>query len=553
MKKEKDEAKHEQSEGSAESIYEKLISDRYSFLMRARDCSQYTIPTLIPPSGHSSATKFYTPYQGMGARGVNNLSSKLLIALLPPNAPFFKLVIDDFTLEQLTKQEGMRADVEEGLNKIERAVQSEIESSAIRVSAFEAIKHLVVGGNVLCYLPDEGGMRVFPLERYVVQRDPMGKVLDIIVKETSTISSLPKDVRELLGQEKDASRFDGEGVNTTVDIYTRTYLEDGKWETYQEVKGMVIEGSTGTYPKDKSPWIPVRFIRVDGENYGRSYVEEYLGDIKSLEGLSQAIVEGSAAAAKVLFMVNPNGTTSQETLANANNGAVVEGTEQDVSVLQLNKYNDFKVALETINTITERLSFAFLLNSAVQRSGDRVTAEEIRFMAGELESALGGIYSILSLELQLPMVSRLMFYMERKKKLPVLPKGTVRPQIVTGMEALGRGNDLTKLDQFIQPILQVPELASRVNMGDYLTRRGTALGIDMKGLIKSDEQMQQEQQAAQAQQQQMQQQEMMKQGIAPLINAGGGAVKQNMANNPDMEMPDISKMMQQAQAQQQQK
>jgi len=551
MKKEKDEAKHEQSEGSAESLYERLISDRYSFLMRARECAQYTIPTLIPPSGHSSSTKFYTPYQGMGARGVNNLSSKLLLALLPPNAPFFKLVIDDFTLEQLTQQEGMRADVEEGLNKIERAVQSEIESSAIRVSAFEAIKHLVVGGNVLCYLPDEGGMRVFPLERYVIQRDPMGKVLDIIVKETSAISSLPTDVRVLLGQEKDVSRYDGEGIDTTVDIYTRTYLEDGKWETYQEVKGMVIEGSTGTYPKDKSPWIPVRFTRVDGENYGRSYVEEYLGDVKSLEGLSQAIVEGSAAAAKVLFMVNPNGTTSQETIANADNGAVVEGTEQDVSVLQLNKYNDFKVALETINTITERLSFAFLLNSAVQRGGDRVTAEEIRYMAGELETALGGIYSILSLELQLPMVSRLMFYMERKKKLPVLPKGTVRPLIVTGMEALGRGNDLTKLDQFIQPILQVPELASRVNMGDYLTRRGTALGIDMKGLIKSDEQMQQEQQAAQAQQQQQQQQEMMQQGISPLINAGGGALKQHMANHPDMPMPDMAQMMQQAQAQQQ--
>jgi hypothetical protein len=550
-KNKKGEAQHEQSEGSAESLYEKLTSDRYSFLMRARDCSQYTIPTLIPPSGHSSASKFYTPYQGMGARGVNNLSSKLLLTLLPPNAPFFRLQIDDFTLEELTKQEGMRAAVEEGLNKIERAVQSEIEASAIRVSAFEAIKHLVVGGNVLCYLPDEGGMRVFPLERYVVQRDPMGKVLDIIVKETSAISSLPKDVRELLGQDKDTSRYEGEGVNTTVDIYTRTYLEDGKWETYQEVKGMVIEGSTGTYPKDKSPWIPVRFTRVDGENYGRSYVEEYLGDVKSLEGLSQAIVEGSAAAAKVLFMVNPNGTTSQETLANAGNGAVVEGTEQDVSVLQLNKQNDFRVALDTINTISERLSFAFLLNSAVQRSGDRVTAEEIRFMAGELESALGGIYSILSLELQLPMVSRLMFYMERKKKLPVLPKGTVRPQIITGMEALGRGNDLTKLDQFIQPCLQVPALAARVNLGDYLTRRGTALGIDMKGLIKSDDDMAQEQQAIEAKQAQEQQMDLLKQSIPSLAGAGGGVLKQHLANHPDMEMPDMSQMAQQAQQPQQ--
>lgn len=522
---EKNEAKHEQAEGSAAAIYQKLESDRWPFLMRARECSKFTIPTLIPPAGHSNATKYYTPYQGLGARGVNNLASKLLLALLPPNSPFFRLQIDDFTLEQLTKQEGMRADVEEGLNKIERAVQSEVEAGALRVSSFEGLKHLIVGGNALLYLPDTGGMRVFSLDRFVVQRDPMGNVLDIIVKETASLSSLPDDVRELLGIDPEADKYEGASAGKTnnVDIYTRTYLEDGKWETYQEVKGIVVPGSTGTYPKDKSPWIPVRFTKIDGENYGRSYVEEYLGDIKSLEGLSQAIVEGSAAAAKVLFLVNPNGTTSQETLADADNGAVVEGSEADVSVLQLQKYNDFRVALETINTISERLSYAFLLNSAIQRSGERVTAEEIRYMAGELESALGGIYSILSLEMQLPMVNRLMFAMERKKKLPVLPKGTVKPVVVTGMEALGRGNDLTKLDQFIEPILKVPDLAARINMGDYLTRRGTALGIDMKGLIKSDQEIQQEQQAAQ-------QQAMVQQGLNPAITQAGQMIKQSMAN-----------------------
>lgn len=519
---EKLEAKHEQAEGSAASLYAKLESDRYPFLMRAREASKFTIPTLIPPANHSNATEYFTPYQSVGARGVNNLASKLLLALLPPNSPFFRLQIDDFTLEQLTKQEGMRADVEEGLNKIERAVQSEVEAGAIRVSAFEALKHLVVGGNTLCYLPDEGGMRTYCLDRYVVQRDPMGQVLDVVVKETVSPSTLPLDVQEMLGiKPEDYENNKGKGKN--VDIYTHTYLEDGKWETYQEVKGMVIPESTGTYPKDKCPWMPIRFIKIDGENYGRGYVEEYIGDIRSLEGLSQAIVEGSAAAAKVLFMVNPNGTTSQQTIADADNGAVVEGTEADVSVLQLQKYNDFRVALETINTINERLAYAFLLNSAVQRNGERVTAEEIRFMAGELESALGGIYSILSLEFQLPLVSRIMFAMERKKKLPVLPKGTVKPVIVTGMEALGRGNDLTKLDQFIQPILQVPDLAGRINMGDYLTRRGTALGIDMKGLVKSDEQVQQEQ----AQAQQM---AMVQQGINPAVTQAGQIIKDQMNN-----------------------
>ena len=159
------EKNEKEQQGQAAGLYGKLESDRLNFLTRARDCSKYTIPTLIPPAGHSSATKYYTPYQGIGARGVNNLASKLLLALLPPNSPFFRLQIDDFTLEHLTKQEGMRAQVEEGLNKIERAVQSEIEAGAIRVSAFEGMKHLLVSGNALLYTPDAGGMRVSPLEK----------------------------------------------------------------------------------------------------------------------------------------------------------------------------------------------------------------------------------------------------------------------------------------------------------------------------------------------------------------------------------------------------
>jgi hypothetical protein len=439
----------------------------------------------------------------------------MLMSLFPVNAAFFRYTIDDYALEQLTQQEGMRARVEEGLNKSERAVQNEIESSAIRVSAFEGIKHLVVGGNVLLYLPEQGGMRVFHLDRYVVRRDPMGNVLDIITQEEVDRDVLPESLQ--LPEE------DGKDKTEPVKVFTHVCRMGNKWKVYQETKGVKIPGTEGSYPIDKSPWIPVRFTKIDGENYGRGYVEEYLGDLKSLEGLQQAIVEGAAAAAKILFLVNPNGVTDMDDLAKAENGAFREGTEQDVTVLQLQKYNDFRVAKEAADTITERLSFAFLLNSAVQRNGERVTAEEIRYVANELEASLGGIYSILSQELQLPLVHRIIYQMEKQKRLPVLPAKAVKPVIVTGIEALGRGNDLQKLDQFMAPVLQIPEAVGRINFSDYMTRRGTALGIDTKGLVKSDEEVAQEQ--AQAQQA-----AMMQQGLTPAINQAGGLIKQGMQN-----------------------
>jgi hypothetical protein len=324
------------------------------------------------------------------------------------------------------------------------------------------------------------------------------------------------------------SKASGEKSSTdydNVDMYTHVYRDGNKWQAYQEIKGTKLPGTEGSYPLDKSPWIPVRFTKIDGEDYGRGYVEEYLGDLLSLEGLTQSIVEGSAAAAKVLFLVNPNGVTDMQELTDADNGAFVEGVTTDVSALQLQKYNDFRVALETVNTINERLSYAFLLNSAIQRKGERVTAEEIRYMANELESALGGIYSILSQEFQLPLVKRLMFQMERQKRLPVLPEGTVEPVIVTGMEALGRGNDLNKLNMFFQAAASIAQLPPEINKADALMRTGSSLGIDMKGLVKSPEELQQEQAAAQ--QQQMMQMAMEK-GIAPAVAAGGKMMQTNM-------------------------
>jgi hypothetical protein len=266
----------------------------------------------------------------------------------------------------------------------------------------------------------------------------------------------------------------------------------------------MIPSSEGSYPLDKNPFIPLRFSRIDGEDYGRGYVEEYLGDLQSLEGLTRALVEGSSAAAKVLFLVNPNGTTRAKTLAESANGSITQGNAQDVSVLQLNKFNDFRVVQESMAKIEERMGHAFLLTSGVVRNAERVTAEEIRMLGQELESAIGGLYSLLSTEMQLPMVNRLMTIMNKTKSLPKLPDNVVSPVIITGVEALGRGNDLQKLDMFLAGAAQVvgPEAVQQfINVEEYFKRRATSLGIKTSGLVKDQEQMQAE--AQQAQQMQM--------------------------------------------------
>src|SRR3989344_4587192 len=137
-------------EGDIAKRYSKLAIDRQPYLDRGRECAALTLPALLPREGQRNV-KIRAPYQGVGARGVNNLASKLLLSLFPPNMPFFRLAIDDFAVAELTQSEEQRGGVEKALGKIERAVAMDVETTALRVPVFEALKHLIVVGNVLLY------------------------------------------------------------------------------------------------------------------------------------------------------------------------------------------------------------------------------------------------------------------------------------------------------------------------------------------------------------------------------------------------------------------
>jgi hypothetical protein len=379
--------------------YERWQGERETYLERARDSSKLTIPTLIPEAGNSASTKYETPFQSVGSRGVNNLANALNISLLPPNAPFFRLMLDTKAKQEIEGASDIKGEIEDSLSKMEREIMREVESNNFRIGSFEALKHLIVSGNVLLHVTEDGG------------------------------------------------------------------------------------------------------------------------------------IEGSAASAKLLFMVAPNGVTRKARIAQAPNGAIIEGNAGDVTTLQTQKHADFRVAFETINQISERLNYAFMLTEAAIRRAERVTAEEVRLVTQAIERQLGGIYSVLSQEFQLPLVKILMSQMTKSKKLPPLPKGFVQPVVITGVEALGRGQDLNKLDSFIAGIGQVlgPEgLMQYVNISEYLKRRAASVGLDTDGLIRSEEEL-----AQQAQQAQMSQ---MVSELGPnAVNAMGNVSQEQIKQQAQME------------------
>jgi hypothetical protein len=123
---------------TAEAIYMNLESQREVYLQRARECAKLTLPMVMPEKGANYSTEFDTPYQGLGARGVNNLASALLMSLLPPNQPMFRLVVDKMAIRPIAEMDEIKTEIDTTLSEIERAVMQEIETTQVRVGTFEA-------------------------------------------------------------------------------------------------------------------------------------------------------------------------------------------------------------------------------------------------------------------------------------------------------------------------------------------------------------------------------------------------------------------------------
>ena len=487
---------------TARQRYDRLSSDRSQFLNSARQAADLTLPYLIrdDESTTKSNLRLPQPWQSTGAKGVVTLASKLMLALLPPQTSFFKLQVNDINLpEELGPQ--IRSELDLSFAKIERTIMESISESGDRVVVHQALKHLVVAGNALIFMSKDG-LKLYPLNRYVVDRDGNGNVIEIVTKETISKKLVKKFYPD----------FKQEGVvdDTTMPndecvIYTHVTRDNNRWVWHQELDGVILPRSMGKAPIDANPWLVLRFNHVDGEVYGRGRVEEFLGDLKSLEALSQAIVEGSAAAAKVVFTVSPSSTTKPQTLAKAGNGAIIQGRPEDIGVVQVGKTADFSTAYQMIGSLTQRLNEAFLILNV--RDSERTTAEEVRMTQLELEQQLGGLFSLLTVEFLVPYLNRKLNIAQKTGEIPRLPKGgVVRPTIVAGINALGRGQDRESLAQFLTVLAQTlgPEAIGQfVNPDEVIKRLAAASGIDVLNLVKSMEEKQAEQQQQMAQQQEL--------------------------------------------------
>lgn len=531
----------QQGMGPAAKRYASKLFSREPYLVRARRCSRLTVPSLFRELGEDETTSETVPWQTMGAYGVNCISAKLVLTLFPSGIPFINLKQDKKALAGLAQLDPevrgkLKAEIDKGLSGVEREFMEGVEEDGDRWRLFDAMRHAVVGGNHCIKVEPDASLKSIPLEQYIVVRDGGGRLVEFIVEDEMEWETLPADIQQHCLAKGYVVQYEETGNKAPIPnqkpvrVYTRGYRITApgvgtRFKVSQEVWGEDVPGTEAIYNEDALPYVFLRMVALKKESYGRSYVEDYEGDLQTLDGFWQILTEGSAAIAQLKWLVKSGSTTNKKQFAELPNGGVMTGDPEDVGAVHSEHQGDLMVASSRADRIETRLEKVFIINSSVQRNGERVTAEEIRYMARELENTLGGVYSNQVTTFQAPYAALKMAALQRNGRVTQLPKGTTKMTILTGDAALGRMQKAQTLDEYVQTAAAVATamaqspIAAYLNWETYLNRSAANRGIDTDGLIHTEEEVTEQQNQAQ--------QQALAAQVAPEVVKQGGSMIQN--------------------------
>lgn len=471
------------SKSTLESRYNELVGTRSSFLTRAESYSKMTLPYILPRSKTDSAQNKHG-YQGIGAEAVNSLANKIVMTLFPIGLPFFSLKFDKEIEKELEAKNTDKTPLTARFNKIVDLAMIEMQKLKLRPDLVNAAKHLIISGNDLLVFTKKG-TKVLGLDKWVIKRDPQGNMLRLITCEDVVYLTLPTAVKAMIRAAKQDPTKKEEFEK--LKLYTGyTLQEDGTFTIEQSVGDIKAIEPITSVDKKLVPAIPNVWNLTSGEDYGRGLIEDHAGDFHVLEFLSEARARGAATMMDVKYLVRVGAITDVETLNKAPTGEFVLGNADDITILQLDKFADGRLIQDVMKEYQERISRAFLMLQSSIRDSERTTAFEIQKVANELDGSLGGVYSLLSVDMQLPISYQLLEHVDDD-----LLDGSFEPIVTAGIDALGRNRELEKIQQYSEmmalPAAWADDIQKRMIWGNYSDLVSSQLSLDTSFLMPEED------------------------------------------------------------------
>lgn len=498
------------AEATIANEYKSLAGKRQSVLEKARLCAALTKPWLLPPEGQTEDQKLPENYQSLGSRGLTNLEGRLLLSIFPPTAPWFTLDVAPQLRARLQGSPDRLQAYRNSLYLQELIMLAKLESMSIdrrgrhhqgfRNAKRKSLSQTLALGDSLQRLHNNYQLQVFRLDRYVTQRDSSGQVIQHITMES--VDSLSITTNRKTNTEivlecnlEMSTLLEQSPQDRMQELYTRCLWQPQSetWLISSELNGAVFH----TSEEPVSPFFATPFELAPEEHYGRGFVEQNLGDVRSVDNLRERFLDYAALATKMTPVRDASSLMEDADLARPTGepvtGRVEGGKVVDIAYLTVDKLGDMQGSIAVHDRIAKDLSAAMGLESDVQPRKERVTATQVQRIANELETMFGGLYSTIAELEQVPMLRRLRYQMERDGLLNPLPDGAVDIAALTGVQAVRRDVDLQKILQAIQVLGTLnPEMMQRVDTDKLIEILIRYLGIDEPGLIKTEADVQAE-------------------------------------------------------------
>lgn len=486
---------------TASELWGNLTASRGTMLDRKQQLAELTIPSALPDSNYNVQTDSLTNgASSLGAQGATNIINKLMMAMFAPGISFLKLAMPAAETAKLMAQLGLQDDsiLTDILANGEREAMETLEQSGSRPHLYEGLAHLVVVGDVLMDLSDTSVISFLSLRDYAVKRNRKGKVLKLVMTEVTRVEDLEPEAQAEYRRGTPLCSHDDK-----VTVYTVVKWASGMYRSTVWVEDVKLSARhSGRWTEENMPYRCLTWRLPIGQDYGISLAEDYANDLVVHDQVSESLADGAVLASQFRWGCNPSGMTDPTVVEQGRNGSVVPANKNDLSLIFANIGTQLQSAVSIEDLYSRRLGRGFLMNTNVIRNAERVTVEEVRLVANELEQSLGGVYSRQAIDMQGPIAR----WALRRAKINV--KGTaIQPTIITGLDALSRNADLERLMGFLSDVTNyssLPEdIRMRFNEAAILAAMAAGRGVERsKYLVSEDVYSQRKQEAANAQLQQ---------------------------------------------------
>lgn len=465
-------------EGKIKTRYDELTSLRDAYRDRAREYSKVTLPYLMPETETGTeSSEFQNDYNTEGAKLTNALANRYVNTLFPAGRSFIALDLKEEDYAAQEKQGNSKASIESIFATITRDFRKVFEDINSRAVMLDVLKHLIVTGNGLVYKPQDGLIMNYALDEYVVLRSLDGSIQEIITEDRKAVQMLDDELKKQVITAMDIKEEDIKETTVSLFTYIRRGIDDkDTWYVDQAVESIPV-GDQNSYSTEKLRWFPVMWNRTRRESYGRGLVEEHFGSLWTLSILTEAMAVGCVTLADIKFMVRPGSLLDVAALNASASGSYHYGEADDVTSISTDKSRDMMLIKDVMDYYTRHLGEVFMYLPSTMRDAERVTAEENRLRARELENAHGGVYSALATSLQKPL-AKLIF---QEMGISDIETKGVELSIATGLSALSRGNENDKINHWLSDVSvtnNLPDdIRSRLRLSDFL--KVTAAGRDV--------------------------------------------------------------------------